>query len=94
VETELGVAMRSSDEQLRFLGDSARRVGVQQRKLQLTARRVQGPVEEASFEMEVYGNFADVVAFLKTLELAKPLIVVSGVHMMAPAMSSDVTLRI
>ncbi len=44
--------------------------------------------------MEVYGSFADVLTFLKALELARPLIVVSGLHMMAPAMSSDVTLRI
>ncbi len=93
-ETELGVAMRSTDEQLRFLGDSARLAGVRQRKLQMTARKGRGPVEETSFEMEVYGSFADLVTFLKALELARPLIVVSGVHMMAPAMSPDVTLRI
>jgi hypothetical protein len=93
-EAELGVAMRSADEQIRFLSDSARRAGVRQRKLQMTARTERGPVEEATFEMEVYGSFADVVTFLKTLELSRPLIIVSGVHMMAPAMSSDVTLRI
>ena len=94
VETELGVAMRSPDEQLRFLDESARRAGVHQRKLQMTERTERGPVEEASFEMEVYGSFADVLTFLKALELSRPLIIVSGVHLMAPAMSSDVTLRI
>lgn len=94
VEAELGGSVRSPDEQLRFLGDSARRAGVRQRKLQMTARTVRGPVEEASFEMEVYGSFADVLTFLKALELSRPLIIVSGVHLMAPAMSSDVTLRI
>ena len=87
-------AMASADDRIRFLGESARRAGVRQRKLQMTARREQGPVEEFAFEMEVYGSFADVVAFLKSLESARPLIVVSGIHMMAPALSSDVTLRI
>ncbi len=91
---ESGAAMSSADEQLRFLGDSARRAGVRQRKLQMTTRRGGGDVEEAAFEMEVYGSFANVVAFLKALELARPLVVVSGVHMMAPAMSPDVTLRV